>query len=86
MSPRNPPRWPSRPLTHPGLHDPSELGSVGLLKKRLSTFRQRGGQNDAGGSSAAAAVTDDRFCMRPQVGSKVGFLNSPSVPPFQEEE
>ena len=52
---------------------------MGLLKKGLSAFRQRGGQNDASGSSATAAVTDGRFCVKPQVGSKTGFFNSPTV-------
>jgi len=52
---------------------------VGLLKKGLSVFRQRGGQNDAGGSIATAAVTDGRFCVKSQVGSKTEFFNSPTV-------
>jgi hypothetical protein len=57
-------------------------GTLGLLKKGLSAFHQRSGQNDAGASDATAAVADGRFYMKPQVGSKVGFLNSPTLPDF----
>jgi len=53
---------------------------VGLLKEGLTTFRQRGGQNEASGSSSTAAVADGRSCVKPQVGSKMGFFNSPDAP------
>jgi hypothetical protein len=52
---------------------------VGLLKKGISAFRLRNGQNDAGASDATANVADGRFRVRLRPGSKVGFFNSPTV-------
>ena len=57
-----------------------ELGTVGLLKKGLSVFRQRCEENDAGASDATAAVADDRFRVGFRPSSKAGLFNSPTVP------
>jgi hypothetical protein len=54
----------------------------GAVEKGLSAFHQRGGQNDAGASDAAATVVDGHFCIGPDVGSQLGLLNSPTATYF----
>jgi hypothetical protein len=61
---------------------PGERGTLGLLKKGLSAFHQRNGQNDAGASDATSAVADGRFRVGLRHGSKAGFFNSPALPQF----
>jgi hypothetical protein len=56
-----------------------ELGTAGLLKKGLSAFRQRNGQNDAGASDATATVADGRLRVGLRYSSRVGFFNSPTA-------
>jgi len=55
-------------------------GDVGPLKKGLSEFHQRGGQNDAGASDATAVAADGRPRARLRPSSTVESLNSPNVP------